>query len=112
VPPAPFRELQDLTRYRKVLIQERTRHANRLHKVLEDAGIKLAAVASRLAEGAFAKCLELWWAGTGLNRRHQDFQFSAVMGPIVRNFNDLLTREPIRTVTVSCGLLAPVTAIE
>ena len=46
VPPAPIRELRDLTRYRKVLIQERTRDANRLHKVLEDAGIKLASVAS------------------------------------------------------------------
>ena len=48
VPPVPIRELRDLTRYRKVLIQERTRHANRLHKVLEDAGIKLASVASRV----------------------------------------------------------------
>ncbi len=46
VPPPPLRELRDLTRYRKVLIQERTREANRLHKVLEDAGIKLAAVAT------------------------------------------------------------------
>lgn len=40
-PPPPIRELRDLTRYRKLLIQERTRHANRLHKVLEDTGIKL-----------------------------------------------------------------------
>jgi transposase len=46
VPPAPIRELRDLTRYRKALIQERTRAANRLHKVLEDAGVKLASVAS------------------------------------------------------------------
>ena len=46
VPPAPIRELRDLTRYRKALIQERTREANRLHKVLQDAGIKLASVAS------------------------------------------------------------------
>ncbi|MFQ5962030.1 MAG: IS110 family transposase [Candidatus Methylomirabilales bacterium] len=46
VPPRPIRELRDLTRYRKVLIQERTREANRLHKVLEDAGIKLASVAT------------------------------------------------------------------
>lgn len=48
VPPAPIRELRDLTRYRKLLIQERTRHANRLHKVLEDAGITLTSVATRL----------------------------------------------------------------
>lgn len=46
VPPAPIRELRDLTRYRKVLIQERAREAQRLQKVLEDAGIKLAAVAT------------------------------------------------------------------
>jgi hypothetical protein len=46
VPPAPIRDLRDLTRYRKAVIQERTRQANRLHKVLEDAGIKLASVAS------------------------------------------------------------------
>src|SRR5437016_10987899 len=46
VPPAPIRELRDLTRYRKVLIQDRTREANRLHKLLVDAGIKLASFAT------------------------------------------------------------------
>jgi|SRR5579875_3295431 len=46
VPPKPIRELRDLTRYRKSLIQERTREANRLHKVLEDAGVKLSSVAT------------------------------------------------------------------
>ena len=46
VPPKPIRELRDLTRYRKALLAERTREAQRLHKVLEDAGIKLASVAS------------------------------------------------------------------
>jgi transposase len=46
VPPKPIRELRDLTRYRKSLIRERQREANRLQKQLEDAGIKLACVAS------------------------------------------------------------------
>ena len=46
VPPAPIRELRDLTRHRKVLIQERQRAANRLHKLLQDAGLKLASVAT------------------------------------------------------------------
>jgi transposase len=46
VPPPPIRELRDLTRYRKALIQDRTREANRLHKILEDAGLKLATVAT------------------------------------------------------------------
>jgi transposase len=46
VPPKPIRELRELTRYRKALIHERTREAQRLHKLLEDTGIKLACVAS------------------------------------------------------------------
>ena len=46
VPPPVIRELRDLPRDRKTLIQDRTREANRLHKVLEDAGLKLATVAT------------------------------------------------------------------
>jgi transposase len=46
VPPRPIRELRDLTRYRKRLIQERGREVQRVHKVLEDAGIKLSSVAT------------------------------------------------------------------
>lgn len=46
VPPPPIRELRDLTRYRKTQIQEQSSEVNRLHKVLEDAGVKLAVVAS------------------------------------------------------------------
>jgi transposase len=48
VPPASIREFRDLTRYQRALIEERTRESNRLHKVLEDAGIKLASVATDL----------------------------------------------------------------
>ena len=46
IPPEPIRELRELTRYRKTQIQERQREANRLHKILQDAGIKLSSVAS------------------------------------------------------------------
>jgi transposase len=46
IPPQPIRELRELTRYRKTLVQERTREVNRLQKVLEGANIKLAAVAT------------------------------------------------------------------
>jgi Transposase and inactivated derivatives len=48
VPPPPIRELRDLTRYRKTVIEERTREVQRLEKVLEDAGIKLSSVASSI----------------------------------------------------------------
>jgi len=46
VPPKPIRALRQLTRYRKAQIKERQREANRLHKTLEDTGIKLDCVAS------------------------------------------------------------------
>ena len=46
VPPAEIRELRDLTRYRKRLIQTHTAEQQRVQKVLEDAGIKLDSVAS------------------------------------------------------------------
>lgn len=44
VPPAPIRDLRDLTRYRKRQIEDRAQEVNRLHRVLEDAGLKLAMV--------------------------------------------------------------------
>lgn len=46
VPSAEIRELRDLTRYRAKLIQERATASNRIQKVLEDANIKLASIAS------------------------------------------------------------------
>lgn len=46
VPPPPIRELRDLTRYRTTLVHERTREVQRMHMVLEDAGIKLDVVIS------------------------------------------------------------------
>lgn len=46
IPPRPLRELRDLTRYRSELVHDRVRLVNRLHKVLEDANIKLAMVAT------------------------------------------------------------------
>jgi transposase len=46
IPPPPIRELRDLTRQRAQLVAERAAVANRIHKTLEDANIKLASVAT------------------------------------------------------------------
>ena len=46
VPPPAIRQLRDLTRYRKRLVQAHTAECQRIHKTLEDAGIKLDSVAS------------------------------------------------------------------
>jgi len=46
VPPKDFREIRMLTRYRKKVISMQASEKNRLHKILESAGIKLGAVVS------------------------------------------------------------------
>lgn len=46
VPPPQIRQLRTLTRYRRTQTEERVREAQRLEKVLQDAGLKLSSVAS------------------------------------------------------------------
>jgi transposase len=46
VPPKPIRELRDLMRYRRKLVESQAAERNRLLKVLETANIKLANVAT------------------------------------------------------------------
>src|SRR4051812_38217770 len=64
VPPKPIRALRNLTRYRKTQIQERAREANRLHKALEDTGIKLDCVASDILGKSGRAMLDALVAGT------------------------------------------------
>ena len=99
IPDRPQRELRELVRYRLSLVDERTRTVNRIQKVLQDANIKLSAVASdiqgksaqemlaALVEGSEApaqladhakrqlrrKLVELERALTGLVREHHRF---------------------------------------
>jgi transposase len=64
VPPKPIRELRDLTRYRKAQIEERGREAQRLDKVLQDAGIKLSSVATDILGKSGRDMLEALVSGT------------------------------------------------
>lgn len=64
VPPKPIRELRSLTRYRKAQILERQREANRLHKALEDTGIKLDCVASDILGVSGRAMLDALVSGT------------------------------------------------
>jgi hypothetical protein len=64
VPPKPIRELRQLTRYRKTQIAERQREANRLHKALEDTGIKLDCVASDILGVSGRAMLDALVSGT------------------------------------------------
>ena len=64
VPPKPIRQLRNLTRYRKTQIQARAREVNRLHKALEDAGIKLDCVAADVMGRSGRDMLDALVAGT------------------------------------------------
>ncbi len=64
IPPQPIRQLRELTRYRKSLIQERAQEVNRLQKVLETANMKLAAVATDVMGKSGRDMLDAIIAGT------------------------------------------------
>ena len=62
--PSRSAQLRNLTRYRKTQIQERAREVNRLHKALEDAGIKLDCVAADIMGKSGRDMLDALVAGT------------------------------------------------
>jgi len=63
VQPKPIRELRDLTRYRRALIQDRTREMQRVEKLLEDAQIKLSSMISDIFGVSGREMLEALIAG-------------------------------------------------
>jgi transposase len=63
VPSETIRDLRDLTRYEKRLIQDRARESLRVQKVLEDAGVKLSSVASDVLGVSGRAMLEALIAG-------------------------------------------------
>jgi transposase len=65
VPPVAIRQLRDLTRQRSQLVADRARVANRIQKVLEDANIKLASVATDILGVSGRAMLEAMIRGEG-----------------------------------------------
>ena len=59
IPSREQRELREITRYRKSLIDERAREVNRLQKMLEGANIKLDSVVSDIQGKGSRKLLDL-----------------------------------------------------
>jgi transposase len=63
VPPPPIRELRELTRYRRTQVDARAAEIMRLDKVLQDAGIKLTSVASKVLTQSGRAMIEALIAG-------------------------------------------------
>ena len=78
VPPRETRELRDLTRYRVKLTEERNRIHNRIHKVLEDASIKLDTVASDILGASGRAIIQALIAG----QEHPDWLADKAKGTL------------------------------
>jgi len=63
VPPTPQRDVRELTRTRSTLVEERARVINRIQKLLEDANLKLAAVATDITGLSARAILDALLAG-------------------------------------------------
>jgi transposase len=95
VPPAPVRELRDYTRLRIDLTRERSRYWQRLEKLLEDALIKVSAVASTLDTVSVRDMLEALIAGerdprrlAGLARGRMKPKQAALVEALTGRFDD------------------------
>jgi transposase len=95
VPPAEIRSLRDYTRLRTDLTRERTRHYSRLEKLLEDALIKVSAVASSLDAVSVRDMVEALIAGerdprvlAGLARGKMKAKHHALVEALTGRFDD------------------------
>jgi transposase len=95
VAPAEIRQLRDYTRLRTDLTRERTRHYSRLEKLLEDALIKVSAVASKLDTLSVRDMLEALIAGerdpqvlAGLARGRMKAKHDRLVQALTGKFDD------------------------
>lgn len=95
VPPEPIRQLRDLTRARTAITRDRTREAQRLEKVLEDAGIKLSVVAADIVGTSGRSMLSALVKGerdpavlADLSIGHMRVKIPALKQALVGRFND------------------------
>lgn len=63
IPPKSIRELRDLTRYKRKVIEQISSEKNRIHKLLEDANIKLSSVVSNLSGATATKIVDAMIGG-------------------------------------------------
>ena len=63
IPPKPTRELRDLTRYKRKIIQQVSSEKNRIQKILEDANIKISSVVSNTSGATATKIINAMISG-------------------------------------------------
>jgi transposase len=95
VPPAVIRQLRDYTRLRVDLTRDRTRHYQRLEKLLEDALVKVSSVASRMDSLSVRDMVEALIAGerdpqvlAGLARGRMKAKHAELLDALNARFDD------------------------
>jgi transposase len=95
VPPAEIRQLRDYTRLRLDLTRDRSRHVQRIEKLLEDALIKLSTVATDIMGKSGRAMLEALIAGerdpkvlAGLARGRLRVKHAALVQALTGRFDD------------------------
>src|SRR6266508_809520 len=95
VPPAEIRQLRDYTRLRIDLTRDRSRHVQRLEKLLEDALIKLSTVATDIMGKSGRAMLEALISGqrdpkvlAGLARGRMKAKHAALVQALTGRFDD------------------------
>lgn len=63
IPARPIRELRDLTRYKRKLIEQKSSEKNRIQKILEDGNIKLSSVVSNMSGATAEKIVDALISG-------------------------------------------------
>ena len=92
VPPRPIRELRDVTRYRRRLVEDRGRELMRLQKLLEDAQVKLDSVVSDISGVTARLILDALCAGGGC-------QMVCVSGRVVSRLENTDDHDQVRSGT-------------
>jgi len=100
-PPARIRQLRDYTRLRVDLTRERTRHWQRLEKLLEDSLIKVSSVASKMDTLSVRDMLEALIGGerdprrlAELARGRMKSKRAALIEALTGRFDDITPRSP------------------
>ena len=86
IPDRAQRELREVARYRKSLVEERAREINRLEKTLQGANIKLSSVVSDITGKSSRNIIDAL-AGEGLSEENID---SKLKGSLRKKRDDLL----------------------
>ena len=106
VPPVEIRELREVTRYRRQLTEERARETQRLQKVLEDANVKLASVASQVLGVTGRMILDALCAG----ERDPDVLAEMAQRKLRRKIGDLRQCVPGRFNAHHAGMVTEIVA--